>query len=43
MQVEKSLFEIIPLFFVNDLGFIALGISVKKNTKILKKVTKIIL
>lgn len=37
-QVEKKLFEIISLLFVNNLGFITLKVSVKEMAKTLEKV-----
>ena len=42
-QVEKELPGIVSLSFVDDLGFIASGVSVKEMTKTLEKVRRIIL
>ena len=42
-QVEKELPGIVSLLFVDDLGFIASGISVKEMAKTLEKVGRIVL
>ena len=42
-QVEENLPGVVSLSFINDLGFIALGTSMKEIAKTLKKVSKVVL
>lgn len=42
-KVEKEVSRIVPLLFVDNLGFIAFGMSVKQIAKALEKVSKLVL